>query len=218
MSGASFRIDTAPVARRLRLLSSLGGVPLQVAVALNELAEETMLDSKQHTPVRYGILRKSGHVSKTATASSLRAELAYGTDYACVLGGNTTVVCERGWVGIGQIKQGDRVLTQTGEYRPVIATQRMPARLKPDMVDIRAKWRSGCDHRLTVTSDHKVLAWRDGRRLWLPAGDLRPTDSLFHRAKQPHNKGHRAYVETCAWCGKQFATSLDRRNKKRRFF
>ncbi|OHD24750.1 MAG: hypothetical protein A2Y38_06020 [Spirochaetes bacterium GWB1_59_5] len=79
---ASFRIDTAPVAHRLKLLASLGGVPSQVAVALNEVAEETMLDSKAHTPVDTGRLRASGHVSQMATASSLRAELSYGTDYA----------------------------------------------------------------------------------------------------------------------------------------
>lgn len=56
--------------------------PAAAAVALNEIAEETMTDAKEHTPVRYGILRASGHVSDLATPDRVEATLAFSTSYA----------------------------------------------------------------------------------------------------------------------------------------
>lgn len=50
-------------------------------VALNEVAEEVMLDAKSRTPVDKGILRDSGHVEH-ATDGKLEAELRFGTKYA----------------------------------------------------------------------------------------------------------------------------------------
>ncbi len=77
---ASFRVDTTPVRNRLNLLA--GQIRENVAVALNEIAEETMLDAKRRTPVDTGVLRDTGKVSRHATPRALRAELSYGTDYA----------------------------------------------------------------------------------------------------------------------------------------
>lgn len=54
----------------------------RAAVALNEIAEVTMTDAKDRTPVDTGRLMRSGFVSEYATASTLRATLAFGTDYA----------------------------------------------------------------------------------------------------------------------------------------
>lgn len=52
------------------------------AQALNEVAEETMTASKELVPVQYGVLKGSGKVSETATPSSLKTQLTYGTEYA----------------------------------------------------------------------------------------------------------------------------------------
>lgn len=55
-----------------------------VAMGLNEVGEETILDSKAHTPVSPGggVLRNSGTVMRYAQASDLRVWLTYGTEYA----------------------------------------------------------------------------------------------------------------------------------------
>ena len=54
------------------------------AMALNEVSDETMLDSKGHTPVSPGggTLRNSGKVSIYAVAYRLKTWLTYGTRYA----------------------------------------------------------------------------------------------------------------------------------------
>ena len=56
--------------------------PQAAAIALNEIAETTVTDAKEHTPVQYGTLRASGHVSETATPDDLSVTLAFGTSYA----------------------------------------------------------------------------------------------------------------------------------------
>lgn len=56
--------------------------PRAAAQALNAVAETTMTDAKERTPVRYGILRASGKVSRMATAGKLEADLTFGTEYA----------------------------------------------------------------------------------------------------------------------------------------
>lgn len=62
----------------------------RAAKALNTLAELTMTDSKEHTPVQYGVLKRSGNVSKHATAADLSATLSYGTDYGVFVHENLT--------------------------------------------------------------------------------------------------------------------------------
>ena len=57
-------------------------VPTQAAQALNVVAEETMTDAKERTPVDTGTLRRSGKVHQHATPRRLAAELSFGTEYA----------------------------------------------------------------------------------------------------------------------------------------
>lgn len=155
-------------------------------------------------------------VNKYTTGGTLRASIQsevvsqpdgavgfVGTaqSYACICDAITRVVTLNGEKSIGQLKVGDYVLTQAGTYRPVVAKTAFSACLKPDLVDIETYWRADRTHRLTVTEDHKVLAWRDGRNKWIMAGDLLPTDKLYVRKKVPSNKG-RAKLNICIVCGK----------------
>ena len=76
----TIHIDASGVMGKLMALPQL--LDRAAAMALNEVAEETMTDAKEHTPVEYGVLRASGHVSQYAAASNLEAKLAFGTEYA----------------------------------------------------------------------------------------------------------------------------------------
>lgn len=67
---------------RRSLLALVEQLPARAAVGLNEVAEETMTDAKQHTPVKFGTLKRSGTVHKHATAADLTAALSFGTEYA----------------------------------------------------------------------------------------------------------------------------------------
>lgn len=136
--------------------------------------------------------------------------------YACVFDAHTRVSMEKGTKTIGQVRPGDSVLTQTGEFREVVAVSSFPAHEKPDLVEIHTPWRADRDHVITVTADHKIMAWRDGRNKWIEAGDLLMTDQLYMRRKVAHNKApFGKYPERiCMNCetpyrkqGKQFCTT-----------
>jgi len=64
------------------VLALARSVPAESARILNGIAEETMTDSKERTPVKHGTLRRSGKVSEPATARRLETKLTYGTEYA----------------------------------------------------------------------------------------------------------------------------------------
>ncbi len=51
------------------------------AIVLNAIAEATMTDAKEHTPVQYGVLRRSGKVDTHAEPTRLHAVLSFGTEY-----------------------------------------------------------------------------------------------------------------------------------------
>lgn len=109
--------------------------------------------------------------------------------YACLFGPNARIITKDGYKRVGDLRTGDLVLTQTGDNRRVIAITSFPATAKPNLVDIEIKWRHNKTHKLTVTTDHKILALRDGRNKWIQAGDLLTTDRLYSRKKINHRKG-----------------------------
>lgn len=138
-------------------------------------------------------------LSVASDAGTRRPITGEAVDYACVLGSHTSVVTESGSKTIGQIKAGDRVLTQAGDFREVLSATRFPAVEKPELIDIETEWRSDRTHKITLTRDHKVLVFRGGRNKWVQAGDLRMTDRMFKRAKVSPRKGFRRW-KTCLWC------------------
>lgn len=55
--------------------------PTLAVQGLNSVAEETMTDAKERTPVKYGVLKRSGKV-KHGTLRNMAATLTFGTEYA----------------------------------------------------------------------------------------------------------------------------------------
>jgi very-short-patch-repair endonuclease len=173
-----------------------------LAAALNQGAHIVETSAKSKVRVKTGRLKGSIHVIN-ATPERLESQVIADTSYACVFNAQTTVVTANGQRTIGQIKEGDRVLTQTGEYKRIIATNRFLAELKPELITITTAHNKGGTHKLTVTTDHKILTHRDGRNQWIHAGDLTLTDSLYTKIKIAHNKGT-APIKTCINCGTDY--------------
>jgi very-short-patch-repair endonuclease len=149
--------------------------------------------------VRTGTLRRSIGWRPGLDVISPYVDVGTAVVYACVFDSHTQVVTENGPRTIGQVQPGERVLTQTGEFRTLLAKTAFPAVEKPDLVDIEIDWRSDRKHHLTLTLDHKVLVRRDGRNLWVMAGDLRGGDFMYDRTKISHTKGTGRW-KVCEWC------------------
>ena len=124
-------------------------------------------------------------------------------DYACVFDAHTKIITDQGYKSIGQIKEGDFVLTQTGEYHKVIGKTNFATKFKPYLIDIETTYRKNKNHKLTVTLDHKMLVWRDGRNKWIHAGELKKSDELYTRIKIAHNKDT-SKIKICQNCKKKF--------------
>lgn len=73
-------VGAAEVSKNLQLLAAT--IPIAAAAALNAVAEETMTDAKNRTPVEFGTLKRSGKVEQHAKPNDLSAVLSFGTEYA----------------------------------------------------------------------------------------------------------------------------------------
>jgi len=159
--------------------------------------------AKKRSPVLTGHLRRS--IRSGAKIDIRKASGWVGSDviYACVFDALTRVTTDSGTKIIGKVVVGDKVLTQTGEFKEVIHKTKFPATEKPNLVKITTEWRSDRKHSVTVTEDHKILVYRDGRNKWITAGDLKLTDKLFDRKKKSHNKD-KGIRKICVNCNKIF--------------
>lgn len=138
--------------------------------------------------------------NKTTTAVAIGP--AKGFFYGCVFDAKTCVTTDIGPKAICQIKVGDKVLTQTGEFRAVLKTFKYPAIEKPDLVTITARYRKGRDHELTLTRDHKVLTFRDEKYQWVKAEDIVVGDVLTKRRKTSWSAGTaKTEARICEGCG-----------------
>lgn len=189
-------------------LDEAGIAELRFAAAgadLDRRAERVLADQVANCPVLTGRLRGSLAIERTIAADgSPVRRIGSNLSYACILGSRASVITSEGARTIGQIQPGERVLTQTGEFREVLAKSAFPATEKPDMVEITVPWRAGQDHVLNVTVDHKVLVLRDGRNQWVQAGDLLMTDGFYVRRKRSDRKGAGGRLHVCLSCGQQF--------------
>lgn len=192
-------------ALRARMKKWDGSMRKDIRAALIDIGNAWIMGAKRRVPVDTGLLRNS--INKTIEVTATRFELAVGSNvrYACVFGASTQVVTSSGSKRIADVVIGDRVMTQSGDFRTVLATPRFAARDKPELVTITVPWRAGSDHELTLTIDHKVLVHRDGRNQWVEAGTLTTTDMLHVRSKLAHNKGNCQWAERdCDQCGHPF--------------
>lgn len=93
---------------KAQLLALATTAAVTAAVAVNEVAEVTMTDARSRTPVRFGILKDSGKVSRHATARRLEADLTYGTEYAIWVHERTELRHS-----VGEAKFLEKALTKT---------------------------------------------------------------------------------------------------------
>jgi len=158
-------------------------------------------------------------VKNSSPQDSIKAPLA-GTDkfvvvvgtnlkYACIFNPFTSICTNRGSVRISDVKVGDKVLTQTGDYHKVTGVFSRPVVDVPNLVTISVEWRKGRRHTLIVTEDHKILVSRDGRNKWVKAKNLLTTDLVYTRKKVSVNKGTgNIVVGKCLFCSKEISDFL----------
>jgi len=143
-------------------------------------------------------------------------------DYAC-LDAESNILTKKGLKRISKIEVGDLVLTQTGEYHPVLKVFSRPMSEVTGMVTLKVKYRKGRIHILNCTEEHKILVHRDGRNKWVRAGDLLLSDKLFTRIKISHHAGisiHRPLLlKKCLYCKNiiEFTTDFGAGYKNRKF-
>lgn len=167
-----------------------------------------------NTPIDSGNLRTSWYRLQARRGvqrgrTEYESEVRTDVEYACVFDSHTRVLTADGSKPISTVKVGDMVMTQAGDWQPVLATHSFSALEKPDLIDIRVAWRSDRDHALALTLDHKVLVNRESRSKWIHAGDLLEGDLLYHRRKAAHNKDT-GVVKECEQCGRRFRTNAKR--------
>lgn len=119
--------------------------------------------------------------------------------YSCIFKSSTHIATATGQKAICSVQLGDLVLTQSGHYHRVVGKNSFLVLEKPDLVDLEVAWRSDLTHKLTLTSDHKVLVLRDGKNVWIQAGMLLLSDQLYTRRKLGRNKGT-GKAKTCLNC------------------
>lgn len=186
--------------------SAFNKAPAFMAKNLSEAIKKTVIqiggDAVRNAPARTSNLRGSEYTKWSALAG----EIGFRAKYACVYGADTQVVTDNGSKRIADIKKGDSVLTQDGNFHKVLATPRISAKEKPNLVNLSINWRKNMQHKLTLTTDHKVLSKVNGAVCWVEAGKLEVGDIVFQRTKAAHNKGvGKKYIKkTCLECTNKY--------------
>jgi very-short-patch-repair endonuclease len=196
----AFRADEAGI-RRLLKRNDTARMLARRAIRVESAAKQYATGVDGGPNVRTGRLRASITWRLGEDGESVYADVGSNVEY-CVFDAHTSITTATGVRTIGQLRPGEKVLTQTGDFQTVLAVSRFEALRKPELVDLTVPWRKDKAHRLTLTLDHKVLAQREGRNLWVPAGDLRDGDLVFDRIKIAHNIGTRT-VKECEECGRR---------------
>jgi very-short-patch-repair endonuclease len=179
----------------------------KAAIPIKDRAKENAQGIKIDNP---GVIAESVKIGTSLKKSQRgrterdRVTVYVGSSHPLCIYGSGTVIATKGKSKkVGCVRVGDEVMTQTGEYKKVVAVQSFPATLKPNIVEITTE-----KHTLNVTEDHKILIHRDGRNKWVLAGELLETDKMYVRKKLGANKGTgKALI--CQNCGKEFRSGVD---------
>lgn len=198
-----------------------------IAIDSQETAQNIADDAKAQAPVApsefpySGFLRDSIKAGGLTTASGaaknrLQAQVTVGATYGhfvefgCIYEANTQITLEDGSAKrISGIETNDRVRAQDGRGHDVIGTSRVSILDKSNLITITYPWGSKGDSQreLTVTEDHKILVFREGRNKWVEAKDLTLEDSVFTHRRVPVNKGQSLRAtKICLNCLKEFKT------------
>jgi SPP1 gp7 family putative phage head morphogenesis protein len=94
----------------------------------------------------------------------------------CFVDPKVPIFTDRGWVGIGKIEVGDKVLTHLGRFRPVTAVSHAPKYLGPVVrIDFEVSAHLARSLKaITVTPNHRVLTERG----WIEARSVMVGDNL----------------------------------------
>lgn len=174
----------------------------ELKIAIEEASIIVESKAAQLAPVDTGLLRKSINHRIIERKGYPVGQVGTNVEYACIFGSNTIIKTKEGNKRITDVNVGDMVLTQTGEYFPVLKCIQRPAKEVPDLVTIECEYRKGRTHTITTTKEHKFIAIHEGRNKWIEAGNLTMDDLLFSMKKQAHNKG--SYInpeKVCIECG-----------------
>lgn len=93
----------------------------------------------------------------------------------CFISWLVPVYTPDGWVKIGNIKVGDKVLTHKGRFRKVTEVIRIPNQ-RPSVVELNIKDIG----KVEVTEDHPILViTKEGNKEWKPAKDITTDDQVL---------------------------------------
>lgn len=168
---------------------------------LQLVGELVSSQAKLNAPVNTGTLRDS--IDFNVITNEQSVIIGTNVEYACLFGTRHNIITKNGTKSISKVNVGDYVLTQTGDYKKVINKYEMICNDGTNIVDIEVVWRNGNTHKISVTDEHKILVFRDGRNKWIKAGELLETDLLYTNVKIAHNKGKYKYKHLCKNCNKE---------------
>lgn len=177
----------------------------KIARELEKKAIKVVRESKNLAPVDTGRLRSSITYEMIDLPGQLpKALVGTNVEYACVTG-RTRITTRDGYELASSIEKGTEVLTQAGKYKPIKNKYKYKVPLGDELVEIKSKWRKDKDHSITVTPDHEILVYRNGRNKWIEARNLEKGDKVYHKIKKPHNKGSTNKIRNCENCGKKYS-------------
>jgi len=181
---------------------------------IDKVADDVLENAKTIVPVDTGRLKDSLHKKDGET----KYERLVGTDtttYACIFGAQTRIKTKNGTKTIGMVKIGDEVLTQTGDFKKVLKQIRHKAKDFPNLIDIEFEYRKNKTHKITLTDNHKILIYRNGRNKWIESKDLLLTDKVWTLIKTDKRRGTgKSSINICLNCKNSFRRYLTNLNQK----
>jgi len=150
-----------------------------------------------------------------------------GDERVCILQGISKVLTKQGAKRIKDVQKGDLVLTHKDRYKKVTKTWHRKTDERVVKIILKGAI-NGNERQITVTSNHPLLVRREGKILWIKAGNLKEDDLVSYFARQCPvcNKkmpmGNRFCSPECAinfgnkkrWEDPEQHKVLSRRNKK----
>lgn len=136
------------------LAMAQAGIPTIAACEIDKAARGVLADHFPDTHIYHDVKGVTGDSLRSLGADPGRTVLTAG--WPCFAAG-TPILTEDGWIAIEDICVGDRVLTHTGSWRPVVEVM---SRLVDEVVEIKAHGTAGV---VTTTAEHPFYARRTSR-------------------------------------------------------
>jgi len=134
--------------------------------------------------------------------------VAVGTnvEYGCIYGRAYIRTKRNPSLYIGNLRIGDEVLTQDGNYHPVEFVHRYSCLKKPDLTEITVEWRKDANHTLILTQDHKIAIYNKGLIKWKEAGKINIGEEVFiPKKKAIEGKQENKWQKVkCSYCEEEF--------------